>query len=36
MANDGDMFDHLAEWLPDEELRRQVLVDNPERLYGFD
>jgi len=36
MANDGDLFDHLADWLPDEALRRQVLVDNPARLYGFD
>ena len=35
MANDGDLFDHLAEWLPDEALRRQVLVENPKRLYGF-
>jgi predicted TIM-barrel fold metal-dependent hydrolase len=36
MANDGDLFDHLAEWLPDETMRRQVLVDNPKRLYGFE
>ena len=27
MANDGDKFDHLAEWLPDEDLRRQVLAE---------
>ena len=36
MANDGDLFDHLAEWLPEENSRRGVLVDNPARLYGFD
>ena len=36
MANDGDLFDHLATWLPDEAMRRQVLVENPKRLYGFD
>jgi 2-pyrone-4,6-dicarboxylate lactonase len=36
MANDADMFDHLAQWLPGEALLRQVLVDNPKRLYGFD
>lgn len=36
MANDGDLFDHLAAWLPDEELCQQVLVENPKRLYGFD
>jgi 2-pyrone-4,6-dicarboxylate lactonase len=36
MANDADMFDHRAQWLPGEALLRQVLVDNPKRLYGFD
>jgi predicted TIM-barrel fold metal-dependent hydrolase len=36
MANDGDKFDHLAEWLPGEGLLRQVLVENPKTLYGFD
>jgi 2-pyrone-4,6-dicarboxylate lactonase len=36
MANDGDLFDLIAAWLPDERLRQQVLVDNPKRLYGFD
>lgn len=35
MANDGDLFDLIAAWLPDERLRRRVLVDNPRRLYGF-
>jgi len=36
MANDGDLFDLLAAWLPDEGLRTQVLAENPKRLYGFD
>jgi predicted TIM-barrel fold metal-dependent hydrolase len=36
MANDGDLFDHLPQWLPDEALQRQVLVDNPKKLYGFE
>jgi predicted TIM-barrel fold metal-dependent hydrolase len=35
MANDGDMFDCIAEWLPTEDLRRLVLAENPNRLYGF-
>jgi predicted TIM-barrel fold metal-dependent hydrolase len=35
MPNDGDLADLLLEWVPDEEQRRKVLVDNPARLYGF-
>ena len=35
MPNDGDLADHLADWLPDPEVRRHVLVDNPATLYGF-
>jgi 2-pyrone-4,6-dicarboxylate lactonase len=35
MPNDGDLADLLAEWIPDAALRRTVLVDNPQRLYGF-
>jgi predicted TIM-barrel fold metal-dependent hydrolase len=35
MPNDGDLADLLADWVPDEALRRQVLVENPARLYGF-
>jgi len=26
----------LAEWAPDEKLRHRILVENPERFYGFD
>lgn len=35
MPNDGDLCDVLAQWIPDETLRRRVLVDNPAALYGF-
>ena len=36
MPNDGDLCDLLADWVPDEGIRRRVLVDNPAKLYGFD
>lgn len=32
----ADLLDPLAAWLPDEALRRQVLVANPADFYGFD
>ncbi len=35
MPNDGDLVDLLPVWIPDETLRRKVLVDNPAELYGF-
>jgi predicted TIM-barrel fold metal-dependent hydrolase len=35
MPNDADLLDLLAQWLPDEALRRSVLVENPAALYGF-
>jgi 2-pyrone-4,6-dicarboxylate lactonase len=35
MPNDGDLCDLLSDWVPDPAYLRQVLVDNPERLYGF-
>jgi 2-pyrone-4,6-dicarboxylate lactonase len=35
MPNDGELADLLEAWVPDEELRKRVLVDNPARLYGF-
>ncbi len=35
MPNDGDLVDLLSAWIPDEALRRRVLVDNPAELYGF-
>ena len=35
MPNDGPLADLLARWAPDESVRRQILVDNPVRLYQF-
>lgn len=34
MPNDGDLFDLLGEWAPEEADRRMILVDNPRALYG--
>jgi predicted TIM-barrel fold metal-dependent hydrolase len=33
MPDDGDLLDDLARWVPDEAMRRKVLVENPLRLY---
>jgi len=35
MPNDAELVEVLADWLPDEALRRRVLVENPAALYGF-
>ncbi len=35
MPNDGDLCDLLVDWIPDPDIRNQVLVDNPAKLYGF-
>ena len=35
MPNDGDLLDLLADWVPEEDTRRRILVDNPARLYDF-
>ena len=35
MPNDADICDLLTSWVPSETQRKQVLVDNPARLYGF-
>jgi len=35
MPNDGALADLLLDWVPDAGLREQVLVKNPEKLYGF-
>ncbi|HVE54839.1 MAG TPA: amidohydrolase family protein [Ramlibacter sp.] len=35
MPNDADLVDLLERWLPDPSLREQVLVRNPQALYGF-
>jgi predicted TIM-barrel fold metal-dependent hydrolase len=31
----GDLLDLLADWVPDQEPRDRILVDNPQRLFGF-
>jgi predicted TIM-barrel fold metal-dependent hydrolase len=33
--DDAMLFDLIAEWAPDEALRKKLLVDNPAVLYGF-
>jgi D-galactarolactone isomerase len=33
--DDAVLLDLLAEWAPDERTRHQILVENPEVLYGF-
>ena len=35
MPNDGDLVDLLSEWVADPVVRDRILVDNPQRLYGF-
>jgi len=35
LPDDALLFDLLAMWAPDETLRKRILVDNPENLYGF-
>jgi predicted TIM-barrel fold metal-dependent hydrolase len=35
VPDDAALVELLAEWIPDEATRNQVLVDNPARLYGF-
>ena len=34
--NDGDLIDLLAAFAPDGQTRKQILVDNPAALYGFE
>ena len=33
--DDAVLLDRLAEWAPDEGMRKRILVDNPATLYGF-
>jgi predicted TIM-barrel fold metal-dependent hydrolase len=35
MPNDGDLLDFLLTAVPDETIRKQILVDNPAKLYGW-
>lgn len=34
-VNSIDLFNLVAQWMPDEVTRQKVLVDNPARLFGF-
>lgn len=36
MPNDADLVDLIPTWVPDTETQRQMLVENPARLYKFD
>jgi len=36
MPNDGDLVDLIPLFMPDPAQQQAVLVDNPQRLYGFD
>jgi 2-pyrone-4,6-dicarboxylate lactonase len=36
MPNDGVLCDLLADWIPDSDMRKRLLVDNPAKLYRFD
>jgi len=33
--DDGRLLNQLPVWAPDAGVRKQILVDNPVRLYGF-
>ena len=33
--DDGRLFNQLAVWVPHAHIRKTILVDNPQRLYGF-
>jgi predicted TIM-barrel fold metal-dependent hydrolase len=35
MPNDADLVDLIPLWIPDADVQQQVLVKNPEVLYGF-
>jgi predicted TIM-barrel fold metal-dependent hydrolase len=36
MPDDVALLNLLAAWAPDEKLRHRILVENPEKFYGFD
>jgi len=35
MPNDGGLIDQLCDWVTDPNIQQQILVSNPEQLYGF-
>ena len=36
MPDDVTLLNLMAAWAPDAKLRHRILVENPERFYGFD
>ena len=34
--DDVILLNLLGKWVPDEKLRHRILVENPEKFYGFD
>jgi D-galactarolactone isomerase len=36
MPDDITLLNLMPSWVPDEKLRHRILVENPEKLYGFD
>jgi predicted TIM-barrel fold metal-dependent hydrolase len=36
MPDDITLLNLVPMWAPDEKLRHRILVENPEKLYGFD
>lgn len=36
IPNDGDLVDMLLDFVPDQDVRHKLLVDNPKRLFDFD
>ena len=36
MPNDGELVDLFYAYTQDAAIQRQILVDNPARLYGFE
>lgn len=35
MPNDVDLLDQMLDWVPEEETRNKIFVDNPAELFGF-
>jgi predicted TIM-barrel fold metal-dependent hydrolase len=35
MPNTTELLDLLSDWVPEERNRKQILVDNPQKLFGF-
>ena len=35
MPDDTDLLETLLDWSKNDAVRKQILVDNPTKLYGF-